>query len=113
MRSLAQSQKNEILLDMTSALSDKCKQFREENAEKDREIKSLTLKNERLIQATAPPAAQMFHWPLIDDDDGLIPPYNCPPPASTVAASKERVSYFSEIKIIIIIIILFDCFAYV
>ncbi|MDP6295763.1 MAG: hypothetical protein QF618_07115, partial [SAR324 cluster bacterium] len=63
MRSLVQAQQNVLLLDMNAALSDKCKQFREENAEKDREIISLKLKNERanqrLIQATAP-EAHMF-----------------------------------------------------
>ena len=66
MRSLVQAQKNVMLSDMNTALSNKLKQFREENAEKDREIISLKLKNERakqrLIQATAP-EAHMFHWP--------------------------------------------------
>ena len=66
MRSLIQAQKNVILSDMSAALSEKCKQFREENAEKDRKIISLELKNERanqrLIQATAP-EAHMFVWP--------------------------------------------------
>ena len=70
MRTLVQAQKNVILSDMNTALSDTCKRFREENAEKDREIISLKLKNERanqrLIQATAP-EAHMFYWPLIDD----------------------------------------------
>ena len=63
MRSLIQAQKNVMLSDMNAALSEKCKQFREESAEKDRKIISLELKNERanqrLIQATAP-EAHMF-----------------------------------------------------
>ena len=63
MRSVVHAQNNVILTDINLALSDKCKQFREENAEKDREIISLKLKNERakqrLIQATAP-EAHMF-----------------------------------------------------
>ena len=68
MRSLIQAQKNVMLSDMNAALSEKCKQFREENAEKDRKIISLELKNERanqrLIQATAP-EAHMFDWPWL------------------------------------------------
>ena len=66
MRSLIQAQKNVMLSDMNTALSNKLKQFREENAEKDRKIISLELKNERanqrLIQATAP-EAHMFDRP--------------------------------------------------
>ena len=71
MRTLVQAQKNVILSDMNTALSDTCKRFREENAEKDREIISLKLKNERanqrLIQATAP-EAHMFYCDLCDHD---------------------------------------------
>ena len=68
MRSLIQAQKNVMLSDMNTALSNKLKQFREENAEKDRKIISLELKNERaiqrLIQATAP-EAHMFDRPWL------------------------------------------------